>query len=1222
MHLNDNVSNKPYPFGFKFFACRRRSLSSWPLLIVLFLLSYTARAQDNNPLITLSEKNVPLTTIFSKIEAQTSYQFLYENKLLERVKKVSIDTKNMPLVKVLELLNMNLAKQQLGLKIIDKTIVLKQLAAITPIPFRSTGIIINAVTKLPIQGVTVKSKREPYIAGATNAEGYFDLPGFQGDTLIVSYIGFETLEIVASGSKTANFSLKPMSKTLDEVVVTNGYQELDQRTLTSAITTLKAKDILVPGIFTIDQALEGRVPGLFVVNNSGEVGSAPKIRIRGTSTILGNQDPVWVVDGVVVNSPLNIDPQTVNDLDFVNRLGNAISGLNPADIDEINVLKDASATALYGVRAANGVIVITTKKGHAGPPVINYSISGTFTGRPSYNNINVMNSQQRIQYSEELVAKGLNYPSVINYVGYEGALHDLYDGTTNYGQFEQQVGQMETRNTDWFGAITQNTLATQNNLSISGGSNKMRYFVSLGVSDEPGTIRGDKVKRYTSTVNLNADINDKLQWNMSLISDIDQRNFVAQSVNALNYAYNTSRAIPLYNPDGSLSYYQRYSQADDNYFDFNILNEINNSRDISNGGSIRLNTNLNYKISNVLKATVLFAYSYSNTTEQISYGANTFYAANLRGSDYGVPLTSAEQYETTLPVGGELQTNLTRNNSYTVRTQFDFNKSFGNNNINLITATLGGEASSNQYTGYSTDRRGYLPDRGETFAAIDPTKYPSYAQWALLDDADVIKDELTNLLSAYFTTSYTYNSRYTLNFNTRTDFSNKFGSESNSKFLPTWSVSGRWDMAQDLFKDSKTVNVLAFRGSYGYQGNMLDYQTPNLIIKQGDPDPITGENSSTIAYYPNPNLQWEKTGEINTAIDFSFLQNKINGSLSYFYKKTTNAFLDKAVSDINGLDTYVVNSGQLVNQGLEVALSFTPINGGNGFKWRIDPQLGEVINKLIGNALNTNVQNQATGNPNTFSNYLNGTALINGKAINSFYSYQFAGLSHTNGMPTFKNDDPSNAALYASLTNDQVYQMVMQPSGNRIPTIQGGINNYFSYKSVFLSCNLTYSLGAKVRLFALYPDDANGVAGNPGPLPEENVSAEFLKRWQNPGDETHTTIPALLNYNDYVNTELHWSYGQTYQYANNIWQMYDNSDIRIVSADYLRVSALQIGFKIPDKILKKWKLKDTFISLAGTNLFTLDSRLLHGQDPSQAGFSAATQVPIQPTYSFNLSVSL
>ncbi|WP_158642969.1 SusC/RagA family TonB-linked outer membrane protein [Mucilaginibacter ginsenosidivorax] len=1194
------------------------------LILVAALMQVSAATFAQR--ITLKGKNVSIEKVFKAVSDQTGYDVIAFTSKFKTSKRIDVDFKDTPLDEVMQQL---ISGTAMTFTIADKTIVIKEKPAdlaVLPKEKMISMVITGRVTNEqgePLADATVVIKGKSR-GVKTGKDGVFIISDVnEDDILLISYLGYETMEVPAKSNLKA-IVLKVRVATLDEVVVTNGYQQIDKRKLTSAITQVKMSDISNPAFFTVDQALEGRIPGLFVLNNSGDIGVSPKIRIRGTSTILGNREPLWVVDGVVVNDPVGIDPATINDLDFVNRLGNAISGLKPFDIEQIDVLKDASATALYGVRAANGVIVITTKKGKTGDPLVTLDQSTTLTRRPRYSdhNINVMNSRQRIDYSRDIINSGLDYSGNINYVGYEGALNNLYTGKINYAQFQDQVQAMETMNTDWFGTILQDAVSTQNNVSISGGTNKMTYYSSVGVATQRGTLKGDKTDQYTAMVKLNATLTPKLSWDMTLRGNTQKSNYVAGSVNALSYAYNTSRAVPAYNADGSLSYYEKYSPTAANaYYAFNIQNEMQHSRDLIGNSGINLTTDLNLKVNPYLNGTVLLSYSNNNSNDQTVYEENTFYAASLRGSEFGQPAGT----NSLMPYGGEMKSSQVRNESYLVRGQLNYDRPIASrDNLNV---TLGTEISSNKYSGYNMDRRGYLPDRGQTFAAIDPVKYPLYAQWATLNDMDIVRNELTNLASAYFSSSYTINDKYILNFNTRTDFSNKFGSRAKEKFLPTWSVSGRWDIDKDFFKDSKSVNLLALKASYGFQGNMLENQTPNLIIKQGSIDPITQTYYSNIAFYPNPNLKWERNKEINIGLDFGFFNNKIQGVFNYFNKTTSDAFLNKNVADINGVTSYEVNSGTIKNQGIELTLSFTPINnlgkGGTkgGFTWRVDPQLGQVINKLLSKSINT--QNLGEQNANVYNSYLTGSQVVDGKASNTFYSYQFTGLDHNTGLPTFKNDDPALADKYKGMSLDEIIKQVMVPSGSRVPTIQGGLLNVFSYKQFSMSFNLTYSLGSKVRLKPLYSNTENGIVSSTvaAPLPENNVSLQFINRWRAPGDEARTTIPALVGGAAYYNTLAHWSTNQTYEYAQNIWQMYDNSDLRVASGDYLKIKTFNFRYTLSDGLTKRLHLKQTSVMFSATNVYTWASKKLDGQDPEQSDFTQSTQLSPRPTYSLTLDVS-
>lgn len=1202
------------------------------IIIILTCFLMQASASGYAQRITFSKNNVTLKELMNQVGKQTGYNILWASYDISNVKTLDVKFNNATLKEVLDEC---VVKNGLSYSIESKTILLakndpvKVRVEVTSSQERQepiTGRLTDSLTGRPLPGVNiVNTSSAKRLFTVTDKDGRFSINAAVGEYLYFSFVGYQSVtRRVAASNKSVNVIMKPSENMMDEITVTTGYQNLDRRQLASEINRVKMDDIRSPGQISIERMLEGRVPGLMVMSNSGDPGSVSRVRIRGTSSILGNREPVWVVDGIVVNNPTGVSSSDINDLDFVNRLGNAISGLNPYDIETIDVLKDASATALYGTRAANGVIVITTKKGHIGPPRVNFSTAGTIALRPRYTDrgMNIMNSRQRIDYSRDLAASGVEIYGAgqLNWVGYEGALRDLYTGVTDYSQFQQSVNRMETMNTDWFNYITHDAVSLQNNLSISGGNSNTNYFSSIGINRQNGNVRGDGVNQYTALLKINSRFSEKVNLEFNLRANTDKRDYVATSVNALDYGFTTSRAIPAYNNDGTLSYYQR--SGINGAYNFNVLNEINNSRETSNTAGINFNSALNWRVIRGLKALAIFSYANNSQKQNVTYAENTNYMANLRNSEYGQPIPANLVAYSLSPVGGELRSYDVRNNSYLGRLQLDYHLDMDEKREHMLDIGLGSELSSNSTNSVTGIRRGFLTDRGQMLANIDLSKYTGYRDW-LQNNVDVIKDEQVNLLSGYFTTSYTLKSRYILNFNARTDYSNKFGNKSREKFLPTWSVAGRWNIVDDFFKNSKTVNELALRTSYGYQGNMLENQTPEMIIKLGGLDPYTNAYSSTIQSYPNPNLRWEKTGQVNVALDFSLFDNKIGGSVSYFYKKTKDAFLNKEVSDVNGINQYVINSGTIVNNGIEVALSFSPINNlgpsgkGKGFVWRIDPQLGQVINRLLSKAVNNNGQNQNVGvsNQNTYYNYLNGTQIINNKAVNTFYSYQFIGLDHNTGIPLYANDDKTGGDRLKTMSPDQIYQEVLVPSGSRIPTIQGGISNYLAYYGFSLRFNLVYSVGSKIRLPQLYEN------GGTAPLPELNANIAFVNRWRQPGDEAFTNIPAVLAGDKYVSARQHWSSGQSYQYATSIWQMYDNSTVRVASGNYLKLRTLDLRYQIPEKYLRKIKMNAASLNFSAMNLFTIASKKLDGLDPENVGFGSTMQMPSRPSFSFGVDVS-
>ena len=1200
------------------------------LTSILLLVNFTplsAAQYSQNIKISLQVKDCLLEKVFKLIEQQSNYLFVYNHEQIENNKRVTADIENMEIKQVLDIC---LKGTGLYYEFVDNTVVIHKRQQ----EEKKTVSIQGKVTdrdSIPLPGVTVRLKRTT-IGTATDTKGEFKLL-IPKDTskivLIFTFIGMKSTEKEVQTEKPIHVIMEEEAATLDEVV-SYGYYNVNKRHLTSSVTSLKASDIAVAGINTVDQMLEGHVPGMIFMRNSGQVGTTPKVKIRGTTTILGSTAPLWVLDGIILTDPVDVDPASINDLDFVNLLGNAISGLNPDDIDQIDVLKDASATAIYGPKASNGVIVITTKKGKVGEPSISYSVSGTYRLRPRYTDrsVNVMNSQERIAYSRELIDAQLAIPDLKSWVGYESAYYDYCNKVITHDEFVSSVQAMETANTDWLGTLMRDTYSQNHTLSISGGTENIRYYASLGYMDELGNIRGEQNKRYSSMINLNMDYK-RFSLHFGLNANLQDKEYTPKDVGVTDYAYNTSRSVSAYNKDGSLLYYQRLTNSTNNNEEhlFNIINECKNSSDDINTDQIGLNLSLSYKLMPALKAEVVFAYNVSHTKEQIYFGEDSWYVSNLRLKDRetGEILSSS-----TCPIGGELQINDTKNNSYSLRASLNFNKILDEDQHHQLTANVIGELSSSKYTGFNITRRGYLPGRGMIFDAIDieTNKYPSYRKWLMSTSAlGRLTSNLTNLVGLVGSASYSYDNSYILNANMRIDASNKFGDASNDRLLPIWSVSGRWNMHENVLSNVSWLDVLALKMSFGYQGNMSAQDSPRLIIQRQGTNLLFNEFYSIINKYPNPNLKWEKTSTYNIDLEFSLFQNKVQGSIGYYYRNTSDAFLNKKVSTVNGIENYTVNAGHLTNQGVEVTLNLVPINtmGANGerkgFIWRFNPNLGSVINQLIDKVT---PKDKLIQDEITYRDYLDGTVQVSGQPLNTFYSYKFKGLNPQNGAPMFYNTDQfvseggkeiDMKEVYAGMDKESVYTTVMERSGCREPFIQGGVSNYLGWRNLGLSFNLAYSFGAKIRMFRMYPSDGSIVG------PEKNLRKELTKRWQHPGDEAHTNIPGILPHDEWSKTLDPWWSNEPYKFARNIWDMYDNSNIRVVSGNYVRLQSASLRYVIPDQFCKRLNLKSAYVSISGTDLFTICSRKLKGQDPSQSGTSDLINMSVRPTYSLQLNVT-
>lgn len=1190
------------------------------MLGLLLALSNVMKAEAQLQKISVELEDVSVVTLIKELKRQTGLDFLYNIDEVTRNGNISVSAKD---VTVEEILKESLPEKGLGFSIVNDVIIIKPLEKGVTDP-KEDKVVIKGVVKdksgVPLPGVTVM------IAGTTvgvttNANGEFSLVAPTGSNevkLALSFVGMKAQTIVWKGQDLLNVVMEEDTYALDQVnVIYTGYQRIDSRRRTSAISSVRASDIFVPGMTSIDQALEGRIPELQFTLNSGEVGATPRIRVRGTSSLIGNREPLWVLDGFILRDPVNVSNEDLNNPDYINIIGNAIAGINPQDIERIDVLKDAAATALYGTRAANGVIVVTTKKGAIGKPRVTYNHTSKLTSRPRYTDkvVDLMNSQERVQFGKELADQHYKFVENMPMVGYEGALYRHQTGKTTWKEFQEEVVWYEKVNTDWFDVLTRDTYSHDHTLSVSGGSEDIRYYVSLGYNRENGVTKTTKTDRMTSMVNLDINFMENLQVRFALNANIQQKNHLQESINAMEYAYNTTRALPAFNEDGSYFFYDKIGYGGINQsvamFRYNILNEMKNSSNEYDGNTVSASIDGRYtSIVKGLDLTLAGNYTRSNTLQENWWGEKSHYVARYKNAEYEEAPPQTIDGHCMLPYGGILNTTQTISESYTLRTQLDYHLMFGEDSQHMFSA-MGGFEMNGSVTRTNSDQIfGYLKDRGmQIVSGIDLDAFPDYRDKWLNVNHKNRTHAINHELSGYVTLGYSYKQHFTLNANARTDASNAFGSQANEKLLPIWSISGMWNAKENLLRNVKWVSNFALRASYGLQGNMQEDQSPNLIIRQGTTDPIYNENISTVERYPNPNLQWEQTRSWDLGLDFGLFDDRFTVGLSYYDKKTEDCFTTVNVSTVNGVNSYVMNGGSLTNQGYSVYITGYPVRTGD-WTWNLSVNWSGNINEVRSGAMDTY----------TYANYLDGTALVDGESIETFYSYKFIGLDPNNGVPMFDDySDRRHLLEYKDL--ETVVRTAMDKSGSRTPKFSGSFSTSVRWKGLTLSGSFAYSLGSKVRLLSIYEPIMGGVSA------ENNIRKEFLDRWQVPGDETKTNIPSILSpsHPDYTKYVQHYSAqsdGNDHipQFASTIWNMYDNSDLRVVSGNYLRCSSLSLRYNFEPEFLEKTPFSNASISLSALNLFTISARELKGQHPSQQGFDAIS-MSVRPSYSLQFSVT-
>lgn len=1079
---------------------------------------------------------------------------------------------------------------------------------------------------LPSARITVFMKDGETNMTVSDNDGVFSVAvSGKEESIMVSYVGYvDNKQPVKKGKLDYTFNMKPDDALLSEVVVT-GYNTIDKRKLTSSITSITKDDLDFKGALSVDQMLEGKVAGLLTLTTSATPGAATSMRLRGTTTFTGTREPLWVIDGVIYENPVPVSADEINSLDNINIIGNAISGLNPQDIERIDVLKDASATAIYGTRAANGVIVVTTKSGEVGKTSINYSFNAQAQQRPHYSDFNLMTSKQRIDVSREIMNKGLFFETMPERYGYEGAMMNYWDKNISFAEFQNQVSQMEANNTDWFGALYRNSFSHTHSVSLSGGSSGTRYYASVGYDSDNGSERGTDLQRFTARMNLTTHITDNVTIDFRLSGSHQDANYNSPYYSAFDEAYYTNRIFPCYNADGSYSYIKTLIKQDQTtgqniYGNYNIMNEFANSGQSIKNKSLNLTGSLNWDILKGLRYTTTVGYTSTANNTENWIGENSFYCAQLRGYADEMPRADAFM-QAVLQDGGVWAGSAIDQKSFLWRNQLNYN--FDINNVHQFNFDLGHEITSTQYRGHNTGQvPGYSPEQGESFipvwagSAVDAQQYYWYLrQWFMGAETNpsafpTITSKKNNKLSFYLTATYTFKNYFSLNFNARNDGSNQFGQYEKAKFNPIWSASGRVNLHElHCLEDVEWLNSLSVRGSYGYRGSVPN-ATPYLIITTPRKSSVSGELSASIHDYPNANLQWEKTSTWNLGIDGSMLKDRINVGIDFYHSLSTDLISNRSVSLVNGTTSLYFNDGEATNTGVEFTINTLNIKT-KDFRWRTSFMYSYNKNNVKRGIISTN----------TYADYINGSVVLDGNSVDGFYSYKFNGLD-ANGLPTFKNLTGNKS----DLTRDQFLQTILTYSGTRTPRSYGSFSTEFAWKGISLRAQFAYKLGYKQRLLALYENGTTAL-----PQPQDNMNADFVHRWQKPGDEAHTTIPVLTNASlNYRSSSTMNSYNDTYLDVDQAystycgpasytgWYMYNNSDERVVDASHIRFRSLTVGYDLPKEWLKSAKIANCRIDFQAQNLgvWAFDKKL-KGQDPDQV---ASIGMPVLPSFNFGLQI--
>ena len=1044
-----------------------------------------------------------------------------------------------------------------------------------------------------LPGVTVLVKGST-IGVSTDGNGKFRLEVASADSLVLvfSFVGMETKEVAYWGETELNVVMKEKDAKLDEVVVT-GYQQIEKRQLTSAVSSVKTEDLNMIGATSIEQMLQGQLAGLSVINISAAPGAAPKIRVRGTATITGNADPLWVLDGVMLENSVPISVAELNSPDVMNMFNSAIGGINPSDIESITVLKDASATAIYGTRAANGVIVVTTKKGKRdGGFNISYQHTSSVSLRPSYDDFDLLNSQERVELTQQCYDDGLRVSGV---VGMENLMQQYGLGNLSLEEYKQKVRELETRNTDWFKILFRNAYTQTHNLSISGGTEKMDYYVSMSYNGEQGADKISEYKNYGGLAKMNAELFKGVRLGTTLQVGRRDRESYHTSIDPFMYAVRTSRTIPLYDENGDYFFYKKSVGG---YYLFNILFEQENTKRESTQTDLKGIVNLTVNLYKGLKYNGLFSYSSSHSASIDYAKEQSAYVANLRGYDFGNP-TEEELAETPLPFGGVYNETDYEQRTSLIRNGLEYKGHIGDDLS--IDGMLGQEFRTTKYRGLTTQNYGYMHDRGNIF--YEPSLGESTGH--LFRNMVIRNVPERSYISYYGVLSAMYKDRYVINGNIRFDGSNLFGSNPKYRYLPLWSVSAKWIVSNENFLAGVSMlNDLAIRASYGLRGNIVEDSSPQIIASALPPNKFNDLLEMKIDQAPNPDLKWETTSSLNVGLELSMLNNRLSVDVDYYRDASRDLIASKDVSAVTGFLNKYVNYANVKNQVVDIAVSGYIIRS-KQVSWMSSLNLGYVKNKVTKSNITPQAQNLVK------SVYTPGEVYL-GKPVNGMFSYRFAELD-ADGMPLFYDQDNNKlnagdtelpTAVFSNIEN-------LKYEGTRDPILTGGFNNVIKYKEFTLSFLFSFGLKNVIRL----PE----YAYNSSPSDDQNANRRIMERWRKPGDEATKVIPCLSGGSGYFTTA-----DGTYYTTG----LFNQSQVTVVPGDYLRLRNVMLEYRLPRQLVQKiviggCSLGGISLKLQAQNLFVLADRRLKGYDPETINYTTTAygSQPLPTSFTLGLNVN-
>lgn len=1154
---------------------KRGDVLKFIMRIFLFLFCTTVFSFSSNEIFSQNakvfiekDKLISVDEVFTIIRNQTDYTFIYHEDLFKDfplipVKKGTIKT-NQLLSSFFGLKGYNFSLTK------NNTIIISNKS--NPNQQKISGKVTDE-NGVPLLGVTVLIKGTAK-GVSTDFDGNYTINAAKESMLVYSFIGFNSVEKKVANETVINVSLERNATQLDEVVLSTGYQKISKERSTGSFDKVDSKVLDTKISQDILSKIEGELSGILFDDADGPV-------IRGIGSLEVAPTPLVVVDGFPISQ--------------------GIESINPNNVKDITVLKDAAAASIWGIRAANGVIVITTKKGNKNrKPLIEFSTNYAITPNNDINDLKYASTNSFLEFEKHradnewsLLPVGNNQPALST--GLETYLK-LNEGLITQEQADRIINGLKGTDSrkEFQDLFMNDTYWSQYNFAISGGGENSAYRSSVSYNKNENNnfyknndsdqlianLRG--VFNVTPKLTITNDFNftsSKQENNGMSSADYDN---LFQYQNILD-----ANGNQIIQPYGLAQNFKEEKVADGYPYnwDYNLEQEFNNKDNVRDATSMRIQTAIDYKLFDYLSIQGSYQYEWGHTENNTLFNENTYYTRSLVNT-----FTRVED--------GDLISHINKGSIYSYsngtnktrqgRIQLNFNKSF-NEDKHRVTALAGYELRQVKNTFNSNMLYGFDPQSLTSASIAFGERVPTTGSGgsnvrSILNPANVTYLE-NRYVSYYANSAYTYLNKYTLTASIRLDDTNLFGASKEYRNTPLYSAGGKWDIYKEGFFKGNTFNSLSLRGTYGVNGN-VDRNTGPYLIAENSRHPFTDVEFAFIRNVKNPELRLEKVYVTNLGVDFGLFNNVISGNVDYYHKKSTDLLSPVSFPSVYGFNSATINVGEMENEGVDVNLNFNVAQTGN-FKYSTTLRFSH----------NKNTVTKVDVPEETVNTYINRQP-IEGKPLRHIFSYNYAGLDE-NGDPLTLNENGQLVDVNGKTNVNGTLEEapIINPdaliySGTTTPKYYGSWVNNISYKNFYVRTLVTYKLGHMFR------NDNILDFRNLTPYITAHIHSDFDNRWQNPGDENTTSIPRLPELrNDQFNV------GYSY---------YANGDQFVDSASHIRFKEIIFGYNFDDKVLKNTGIDAFKVSLQARNVGLINFNKWD-MDPE------SLLLPQQPTFTLNFS---